>query len=284
MEQHTGTCTSAETGTNQYARMLTISNPLREPVFRSAIRKLNLPLGSRGLDAGCGIGLQTILLSEAVGPSGLITGLDRSGDFLAHARELSRKTRLSERISFREGDVRKLPFEDDTFDWVWSADCVGYAPMEPLSLVKELVRVVRPGGSVAILAWSFERLLPGYPLLEAHLNATTSGIAPFIQGTNPNRHFLRALGWFHKAGLEETAVQTFVGDARAPLSEDLRASLVVLFHMRWSGVEEELPNSYKQDYKRLCLSESPDFIVDLNDYYAFITYTMFSGTVAHEAP
>ncbi len=71
-----------------------------------------------------------------------------------------KKAGLSERISFREGDVNKLPFADETFDWAWSMDCVGYAPIEPLPLVKELARVVKPGGSVAILAWSSEKLLP----------------------------------------------------------------------------------------------------------------------------
>ena len=87
-----------------------------------------------------------------------------------------KKAGLSERITFREGDVNQLPFDDDTFDWAWSVDCVGYAPMEPLPLVQELARVVKPGGSVAILAWSSEMLLPGHPLLEARLAATTAGL------------------------------------------------------------------------------------------------------------
>ena len=53
---------------------------------------------------------------------------------------------LSERITFREGDVKELPFDDDSFDWAWSVDCVGYTPIEPLPLVKELARVVKPDG------------------------------------------------------------------------------------------------------------------------------------------
>jgi demethylmenaquinone methyltransferase/2-methoxy-6-polyprenyl-1,4-benzoquinol methylase len=59
---------------------------------------------------------------------------------------------LSERISFREGDVKDLPFDNDVFDWAWSVDCIGYAPMEPLPAIKELARVVKPGGSVVLLA------------------------------------------------------------------------------------------------------------------------------------
>jgi len=182
-----------------YIQIGLVSNPLREPTIRAMIKALQLPEGSKGLDAGCGIGLQCLLLAEEVGPNGHITGLDVSAGFLDRGREIVKEAGLSERISFQEGDVADLPFNNNTFDWVWSADCVGYGPWEPMPLLKELARVVKPGGIVAIAAWSSENLLPGYPRLEARLGATSAGIAPFIQGKKPELHFLRALGWF--AGL-----------------------------------------------------------------------------------
>ena len=268
------------TDTDAYIRRLVESNPLREPTLRSAIQALQLPSGSRGLDAGCGIGSHTLLLAEAVGPGGHVTGLDLSPEFLAHARKVVKKSSLSEQVSFLEGDVNKLPFDEDTFDWVWSVDCVGYAPLEPLPVVKELARVVKPGGSVAILAWSSQQLLPGYPLLEARLNATASGIAPFVKGKRPELHFLRALGWFRKAGLEEPTAQTFVGDVHAPLSDDIRRALVSLFEMLWGKPQLEVSQEDWAEYQRLCLPESPDFILNLPGYYAFFTYSMFRGEVA----
>ena len=255
------------------------SHQLRAPVLRSAIKALPIPSGSRGLDAGCGIGLQALLLAEAVGPAGHITGLDLSPELLVCAEDIVRKAGLSDRISFREGDVKKLPFDDNTFDWAWSVDCIGYAPIEPLPLIKELARVVKPGGSVAILAWSSENLLPGHPSLEARLRATTAGIAPFVEGTKPDSHFLRALGWFRDAGLENCTAQTFAGDAKAPLTDDLRSALMAIFEMRWPGVESELTPEDWSEYQRLCLPESSDFILDHPDYYAFFTYSMFQGTV-----
>ena len=263
------------------AQMLLVGNPLIEPVDRAAIQALQLPPGSRGLDAGCGIGLQALLLAEAVGPAGHVTGLDLSPELLVYAKDVVKKAGLSKRVSFREGDVSNLPFDDDTFDWAWSKDCVGYGiGPEPLALVKELARVVKPGGSVAILSWSSERLLPGHPVLEARLNATSSGIAPFVQGEKPELHFSRALGWFRDAGLAEPTARTFVGDAHAPLAADLRSALIALFQMRWSGVESELTQEDWAEYQRLCLPESPDLIIDHPDYYAFFTYSMFHGTVA----
>jgi ubiquinone/menaquinone biosynthesis C-methylase UbiE len=266
--------------TDTYAQRLAVSNPLSEAVIPSAIQALQLPPGSRGLDAGCGIGLQALLLAEAVGPAGHVTGLDLSPQFLVQAKVIAEEAGLSERISFQQGDVNRLPFDDDTFDWVWSANCVGYHPVEPLPLLRELARVAKPGGSVAILAWSSQQLLPGYPLLEARLNATSSGIAPFTKGKRPESHFLRALGWFGEVGLEEPTARTFVGDAHAPLSDDMRSALMSLLEMRWPGVQSELtPDDWAQ-YQRLCEPESPDFILDLPDYYAFFTYSMFRGRVA----
>jgi ubiquinone/menaquinone biosynthesis C-methylase UbiE len=260
---------------------LAVTNPLLEPSVRSAVQAFQLPSGSRGLDAGCGIGLQALLLAEAVGPTGHITGLDLSPEFLLHAEEVVQKSGLSKQISFQEGDVRKPPFRDGAFDWAWSSSCVGYsASIEPLSAVKELARVVKPGGSVAIFAWSSERLLPGYPLLEAHLNATSSGIAPFVRGKKPELHFSRALGWLHDAGLEELVARTFAGGAHAPLSDDIRDALVALFEMRWPSVESELTREDWSEYQRLCLPESAEFILDHPDYYAFFTCSMFCGKVA----
>ena len=253
---------------------------LREPVLRSAIQALQLSTGSRGLDAGCGLGLQALLLAEAVGAEGHVMGLDLSPEWLVYAKDMVQQTDLSDRISFRQGDVNHLPCDDDTFDWAWSVDCVGYVPLEPLPLVKELARVVKPGGSVAILAWSSEKLLPGHPLLEAHLNATSAGIAPFIQTRKPESHFLRALGWFRDAGLVETLARTFTGDVQAPLSDDLRQALLALFQMRWPDVEAELTPDDWATYQRLCLPQSPDFMVAQPDYYAFFTYSMFQGKVA----
>jgi len=267
------------TDTDTYIQRLVESNPLREPLLRSVIQALRLPLGSWGLDAGCGIGLQALLLGEAIGPTGHVTGLDLSPAFLRYAEEVVKESDLSDRICFREGDVSKLPFDNDTFDWVWSVDCVGYPVGDLLPLLRGLARVVKPGGTVAILAWSSQCLLPGYPLLEARLNATCSGLAPYVRGKRPESHFLRALGWFGEAGLEEAEAGTFVGDVQAPLSDDIRSALISLFQMLWGEPQPEVSQEDWADYQRLCQPESPDFILNQPDYYAFFTYSMFCGKV-----
>ena len=130
-----------------------------------------------------------------------------------------------------------------------------------------------------IISRSSQQLLPGYPLLEAHLNATSSGIAPFARGMSPKLHFLRMPGWFRDAGMEEITAQTFAGDFYAPLSDKIRSALTALIEMRWVDVEPELSKEDWVEFQRLCLPGSPDFILNLPDYYAFFTYSMFRGTV-----
>jgi ubiquinone/menaquinone biosynthesis C-methylase UbiE len=267
-------------GNESYIQRLLISNSLREQILRSMAKELHLPAGSRGLDAGCGVGLQCLQLAEEVGPAGHVTGLDISGEMLDYGREMVKKSGLSSRISFREGDIARLPFDDDSFDWTWSVDCVGYGPWDTIKLLKEMVRVVKPGGIVAIAAWSSEKLLPGYPRLEARLGTTSSGIAPFVHGKDPALHFYRALGWFHELELREVRAKVFAGSVHAPLDDNVRQALKELFEMRWPDVASELSPEDWSEFQRLCRPDSPDFILNLPDYYAFFTYSMFRARKA----
>jgi len=267
------------TETDTYIQKLVESNPLREPILRNAIQALHLPSGSRGLDAGCGVGLQASLLAEAVGSTGHVTGLDMSQEFLLYAEKILKRSELVKQIFFREGNVNELPFDKDTFDWVWSSDCVGYPVGDLFTSLRELMRVVKPGGTVAILAWSSQQLLPGYPLLEARLNATCSSYVPIVKGKRPEDHFLRALGGFRKAGFMNPTARTFIGDVQAPLGHEIRTALISLFQMLWGDPQPGVSQDDWREYNRLCDPESPDFILDLYDYYAFFTYTLFFGKV-----
>ena len=90
---------------------------------------------------------------------------------------------------------------------------------------------------------------------------------------------MRASHWFQKAGLEEVKGQTFVGEVRSPLSGGERTALISLFDMLWGNPQPETsPEDWRQ-YQCLCKPESPDFILDIPDYYGFFTYTMFKGKV-----
>ena len=269
-----------------YLSLAAAMHRLTEPAICSAISALEIAPGSLGLDAACGNGDHSIWLAEAASPDGRVTGLDISAQGLFRARASSARAGLAERLAFLQGDLRCLPFEDHVFDWAWCVDSLwpgpksqGFLGMDPLPILRELARVVRPGGMIAVLFWSSQKMLPGHPFLEARLNATRAAGYPFQEDWSPKAHIFSAPLWLCEAGLKEIRGRTFVADVQAPINGRTRNDLAACFQMLWEKAAEELSDGDRMKFEQLCLQESPDFIADRPDYYAFITYTLFSVRV-----
>jgi ubiquinone/menaquinone biosynthesis C-methylase UbiE len=260
-----------------YMEKLYLSNPLQDPLVRRVVRELGLAEGSLGLDAGCGVGLQLPTLIEAVGPSGRVVGLDIRAEFIEEAARNVAAWGAGGRVSLVRGDIYDLPFQDQEFDWIWSASCACYSMSRPLELLGGFRRVLKPEGRLFILIWSAQQLLPGYPLLEAHLNATTAGIAPFTRRQSPEHHFLRLLGWMDRAGLVDPCARSFTQDVCAPLDDPQRQALLTLMRMRWLEGVKELRRAERRLFQRITDPSSPEFILSLPDYCGFYTYTLFQA-------
>ncbi|MBN1272380.1 MAG: class I SAM-dependent methyltransferase [Candidatus Aminicenantes bacterium] len=263
--------------TEEYIKKLTVTDPLRESLLHRVITDLEISPGSRGLDAGCGIGSQCLLLAEAVQKNGQVTGLDINPAFLDYARLRVRSTGLSGRINFKEGDIHALPFERESFDWLWSADCAGYREPNPLPLVQELIRVVKPGGFIALLYYSSQMFFPGYPFLEAKLNAVFPRSTPFNSEMLPESHCLRTAGWFRSAGLVNIRSETFSRTLQSPLEDNIRLGMLAMFEMLWEKNKNKLSGEDRKLYEHLTRPDSPGFILNLPDYYGFFTYSLFQA-------
>ena len=101
----------------------------------------------RWIDVGCGNGAFTELIVQRCAPTG-VEGVDPAEGQLAFAR-----TRPASRIAkFKQGDAMALPQADKSFDVAVMALVIFFVP-DPAKSVAEMVRVVRPGGSVAAYAW-----------------------------------------------------------------------------------------------------------------------------------
>jgi len=270
-----------------YARHLIQADLWRGPGIRKLIHALALPEGSSGLDAGCGIGQHTLWLADAVGERGHVTGMDLSPDFVARAADLAQDAGLSPQTSFQAGDLNHLPFANDSFDWLWSADTIyfgppaeGYVSQNPSQLIQELSRVVRPGGRLILVYCAAQNLLPGFPLLEAKLNVASAQAESFVRNSKPFLHHMRAGGWLRGAGLLSITSCTVGHGIMAPLDGSLRDALMGLIQMRWgSDLMPKLDPEDRDLYTRLCSHDSPDFILDLPDYASFFTCTQFTGIV-----
>lgn len=99
------------------------------------------------LDVGSGIGGTSRCLAKEFGCR--VTGLDLTEAYCRAATLLTEKVGLSSLVDYRQGDATRLPFDDGVFDVVWTEHVAMNIPDKPL-LYKELHRVLKPGGTLAI--------------------------------------------------------------------------------------------------------------------------------------
>jgi ubiquinone/menaquinone biosynthesis C-methylase UbiE len=101
----------------------------------------------RVLDVGCGIGGPSRYLASRFGCR--MTGLDLTADFIALAGMLAQRTRLADKVTYRQGDALDLPFADASFDLVWSQNAaMNIADRD--RLYAEMRRVLAPAGRLAL--------------------------------------------------------------------------------------------------------------------------------------
>ncbi len=81
---------------------------------QAIVRKLDIQPGDRVLDLGCGPGLWTQLLADAVGPAGSVVGVDFDPDLLAHARSISEQSHPNNDIRFLQMDMADISELDET--------------------------------------------------------------------------------------------------------------------------------------------------------------------------
>ncbi len=115
------------------------------PAYAAAVGELGLRAGDRVLDAGCGTGRALTPLRAAVGPSGVVVGADLTPAMLTAAVRAGRDR--AGRLMLT--DVTALPLRSGSLDAVFAAGLVAHLP-RPEENLRELARVVRPGGTLAL--------------------------------------------------------------------------------------------------------------------------------------
>lgn len=117
------------------------------------VRHAGVERAMRVLDVGCGTGVVAITAARL---GARVTGIDLTPELLQRARENSRIAGLA--IEWLEGDVEELPFEDAQFDVVVSQFAHMFAP-RPKVATFEMLRVLKPGGTIAFSTWPPELLI-----------------------------------------------------------------------------------------------------------------------------
>lgn len=176
-----------------------------EPIAAQFMSAVAPTAGARVLDLACGTGNLAILAARR----GCVTsGLDIASNLIAQAKH--RATLEGLQIDFTEGDAEELPYADASFDVVVSMFGMMFAPCPDLA-GSELLRVCRPGGTIALANWTPEGFIgENYRVVSRHIPPLPSPISPLLWGDEATLH--ERIG----AHLSEIRMKRCVGRLRYP--------------------------------------------------------------------
>ena len=151
------------------ATMSRWSGPM-PPGRRRIQQRSSLPYltpGASVLDVGCGPGQHHLRFRRHSSAPGSVTGLDRSPDVIAQASRPRRRARRARTSSFAAGNIYDLDFEDETFDVVHAHQVLQHLT-DPVEALREMRRVAKPGGIVAVRDADFHGMswYPAIPELD----------------------------------------------------------------------------------------------------------------------
>ena len=121
------------------------------------LKLIDVPRAAAVLEIGCGTGVVTRAIAARDGFAGTVTGIDQSPHFIAAGESLAANDGVGDRVRFAVGDAHALDFADASFDAAVAHTLVSHV-RDPLAVLAEAARVVRPGGTVTIFDGDYASL------------------------------------------------------------------------------------------------------------------------------
>jgi ubiquinone/menaquinone biosynthesis C-methylase UbiE len=244
--------------------------------YEAMLRAVGIQPGWHVLDAGCGSGSFLPLMAELVGPHGSIAAFDLAPENIERVNILAQE--LDAPIKAQIGSITKLPYADHTFDAIWNANVTQYLTDDEMTLMlNEFVRVVKPGGVVAIKE-SDTTTIQFYPLdrfVYWRFEEKEVSLQP---------GFLRVLNlprWLKNAGLVDVTQATFLEEIRAPLPASVHAFMAGSLQFFAKEAESLGLSEADMEHWRRCREPSaPDNPVNHPDFYFREGMTLVVGTKA----
>ena len=144
------------------------------------VRFAKIRPGQAVLDVGCGTGVVALTAARA---GARVTGVDLTPALVARAKEHA--ALAGAEVTFLEGDAEAIPLPDSAFDVVVSQFGHMFAP-RPDVVVKEMLRVLKPGGTIAFSTWPPELIVgQSFALMGQYLPPPPEGVSPPVQWGDP---------------------------------------------------------------------------------------------------
>jgi len=130
-------------------------------MIEESLRFAGVNACERMVDVGCGVGGSSRYAAKKFGC--VAEGVTLSPYQAKRANELAVKNGLRDKVRYRVADALHMPFEDGSFDFVWSMESGEHMP-DKKKFVDELVRVCEPGGTIVVVTWCHRALKEGETL------------------------------------------------------------------------------------------------------------------------
>ena len=238
--------------------------------LRAMIDVLPLEPGRSVIDMACGDGVYSPWLAERVAESGRVVAVDVSEAYLAAARATSDESNTKHPIVRVRASIDALPFPDDTFDLVWCAQSL-YSLPEPVSALRRMARVVRPGGLVAVLENdTLHQVILPWPI-EIELSVRAAELrAHADESDQPRKYYVGRIlrRVLREAGLTRIEARTFATDRAGPLGDDERIYFAEYLGRLAERIAPFLDGAIRGRFGRLVDPASGGYLLDDPDFAA----------------
>lgn len=236
------------------------------PELEAAIGLYALPDRARVLDSPCGDGFYTSLLACHM-RSGTLVAADLSPECLDNAKQAVQTISAAPAVEFHCADAYNLPFDDNSFDFVWCAQ--NFITLDdPKKALREIARVLRRGGSVAVLETDeyHHVLLPWRVELEMVVQrAVRDGCQHKFGDVTKFAQTRHLRSEFREAALRPTVRRTVVADRAAPFDSATRDFLTKHLNYLQGFVHMELTPREKAKLARAIDAHHPDSLINHPD-------------------
>jgi len=225
------------------------------PLTRALIEDASIVRGQSVLDVAGGMGEPSFTVAATVGPKGSVTCTDFAPEMVAAAEAEATRREITN-VTFRQCSADTLPFADNAFDVAVSRLGVMFFP-DPLAGLREMQRVIKPGGSLGLVVWRDSELNPFFSVTSAVVNRYVEPAPeePDAPGAFRFAELGKLAGVLKAAGAIDVRERILKSEIAAPvgledywemrssISESLRSKLATLSNEQKSQIAEEVQHA-----------------------------------------